>query len=294
MSPQIWGPLVGLPVEPLPSQPADEPLDSTLVLLREDETSTSVCETARFACEVLETLINEVLPSFVATRYRVRLIPRRVTQIARGASVAVTLENRRSGVQFPLERTAAGYGLWLQFALREASARLRWYAHIIDYGGQRLEELGTLVGDDEWPAMQQAEEFTSAVATMLGLLRNPEHLTRGAAEELIDARYYIVGGDSMPTSGLMFDPPRQRFYLLDEPEQRLHPALQRRAAVWLAELMDTRGAQCVLATHALAFITVDGNTQLHQVVREEHGAAVLPLDAGELGPHAQLARELRV
>ena len=115
---------------------------------------------------------------------------------------------------------------------------------------------------------------------------------RGAAEELVDARYYIVGSDSMPTSGLMFDPPRQRLYLLDGPEQRLHPALQRRAAAWLAELMDAWGAQCVLATHALAFMTVDGDTQLHQVIREEHGAAVLPLDAAELGPHDQLAREL--
>ena len=178
---EIWGPLVGLPVEPLPPPPADEPPESTLVLLREDEASTSVCETALFVCMVLESLINEVLPSFVATRYRVRLIPRSVTQIARGASVAVTLEDRRSGVQFPLERTAARYGLWLQFALREASARLDWYAHIIDHGGQRLEELGAFVADDEWLALQQAEELTSALATMLGLLTQPRapHARRG-------------------------------------------------------------------------------------------------------------------
>lgn len=288
----VWSPLEGLPVEPLSTTAATEPPGSTVVMLREGQNLTALSETAVMVCHVFDSLINETLPAFIASRYRLQVVAKTVTEIARGGSIAIALEDRRSGLRFPLARAAAGYGLWLQLALREANARLRWYAHIIDRGGERLHNLDAYLGEDEWRAIQEADELRGALATILGLLRNPEHLTRDAAETLVDPRYYLVDHESHPSSGLMFDPPRQRLYLLDEPEQRLHPALQRRAAAWLAELMDAWGAQCVLATHALAFINVDADLRLYQIVREEQGAALCAVDPAALGPHDQLAREL--
>ena len=85
---------------------------------------------------------------------------------------------------------------------------------------------------------------------------------------------------------------RPRLYLLDEPEQRLHPALQRRAARWLADLMREWRSQCVLATHSTAFMDVPGNTSVYELARSGQSSSVSPINVTELTPHAQLAREM--
>lgn len=85
---------------------------------------------------------------------------------------------------------------------------------------------------------------------------------------------------------------RPRLYLLDEPEQRLHPALQRRAARWLADLMREWRSQCVLATHSTAFMDVPGDTCLYELSRSGQSASINAINVAELTRHAQLAREM--
>lgn len=282
--------LEGLPVDAPSAQTTREPADSARWLLDDSETSTSVCQTAQFACEVLTSLVADVLPDFVASRYRLHILPRAVTDIARGETVAVMLEHRASGHRFPLEQAASGFTVWLQLALREAASNLRWCAHVVDRAAQRLDELAGAIEEDEVVGDENA--VVVQLARMLKLLGEHAGLRRGLAEGNVRARYDAFGDDGGRRGGLMFDPPRQRLYLLDEPEQRLHPALVRRAAAWLAELMDDWGAQCILATHSLAFIDVDANSRVHEVIRQEQGADVVCVDMNDFGPQAQLAREM--
>jgi hypothetical protein len=95
-----------------------------------------------------------------------------------------------------------------------------------------------------------------------------------------------------------FRPPRHRVYLVDEPEQRLHPAVQRRAAAWLTASMSQWGAQCVTATHALAFIDLPGQPPVYEPYRtpdhplEPNLSIIQPLDPAALTPYTEVAKAI--
>jgi len=135
-------------------------------------------------------------------------------------------------------------------------------------------------------------------------------ITRATLEHLLDPRSPAPSEDDIdtiiqagqneleqraddPDPGL-FARPRPRLYLVDEPEQRLHPRLQRRAARWLSTLMSEWGSQCVLATHSLAFITPSPHLQAYQLARidEPDSTEITPLNPATLTPYAQLAHDL--
>jgi AAA domain, putative AbiEii toxin, Type IV TA system len=85
---------------------------------------------------------------------------------------------------------------------------------------------------------------------------------------------------------------RPRLYLLDEPEQRLHPALQRRAARWLVDRMHEWRSQCIVVTHSTAFMDLPGDSTVYELTHAGSMAAIRRLNLAELTPHAQFAREL--
>ncbi len=164
--------------------------------------------------------------------------------------------------------------------MRETAARVQWYADVLDQGAMRAGAIAVPRGDDdepiaESPEFEQLTELKRAIEVLLLGLGDEDELPHAITilEDLIDPRFRGFARDGEPISDWVLPPPRARLYLIDEPEQRLHPALQRRAASWLAELMDGWGAQCVLATHAAAFLDVPGDVRVHQVVRG--GAAPL-------------------
>jgi hypothetical protein len=124
------------------------------------------------------------------------------------------------------------------------------------------------------------------------MLDQPEFLTRGLVEERIDAILREFPADAPETTGPLFDAPRRRLYLIDEPEQRLHPALQRRAAAWLTGRMEDWGAQCVIATHALAFMDVGEDSRVHEVIRAGPLAVIERVDMASFDAQTLLAREM--
>jgi hypothetical protein len=95
-----------------------------------------------------------------------------------------------------------------------------------------------------------------------------------------------------PDVAEFFRAPRYRVYLLDEPEQHLHPALERRAARWLSTAMSQWGAQCIIATHAIAFIDIPGDRNVYELSRTGYETAIAPLDPRTLTPHTPIARAI--
>src|SRR5262249_13767782 len=57
--------------------------------------------------------------------------------------------------------------------------------------------------------------------------------------------------------------------LLDEPERHLHPALARKAARWLRDVMARRpDAQCVLTTHSVPFLDLGEGASYNYLWRD--------------------------
>jgi predicted ATP-dependent endonuclease of OLD family len=73
----------------------------------------------------------------------------------------------------------------------------------------------------------------------------------------------------------------RRVVVADEPERHLHPRLQRHAAHWLSNLAGAAAAQCVVASHATAFLGV-GDTVLNYVRRVSGSVIVEAVEAGAL------------
>jgi hypothetical protein len=87
-----------------------------------------------------------------------------------------------------------------------------------------------------------------------------------------------------------FTAPCRKLYLIDEPEQRLHPALQRRAARWLSTAMRQWDCQAVIATHAIAFIDIPGNREVYELSRHGQQCEIQRIDPSRITPATPLAR----
>ena len=81
----------------------------------------------------------------------------------------------------------------------------------------------------------------------------------------------------------MLEPTRSRFYVIDEPEQHLHPRVQREATRWLVDFLRARPSQAIVATHSVPFLDIgSGGTLLH-VRRSGSGRTkVSPIVGGSL------------
>ncbi len=162
-------------------------------------------------------------------------------------------------------------------------------------GAVRAQELtsGLADGTSEPPAEpSDAAELRATVELALASLSDPQ----GVPAEKVTEGYEPVARQpdqdavAPPAGWMSVFPPR--LYLLDEPEQRLHPALQRRAARWLADLMREWRSQCVVATHSTAFMDVPGDTRVYELIRSGNSTAISAINVAELTPHAGLAREM--
>lgn len=123
-------------------------------------------------------------------------------------------------------------------------------------------------------------------------LRAPTVLASSPNSPLSDEALEAHPDFDMPSVRDIFTDPIVRVYLIDEPEQRLHPALQRRAARWLSTAMRQWDAQCILATHSIAFIDIPGEREVYELQRDGQQSEIRPVDLASLTPATPLARSI--
>lgn len=316
------GPLEGLPDEewapPEIVETTDTGLPSSRWLLQETPSMSSHHPAAIHGCEALQLLAQQMLPDFISREYNLNVVPASPIDIARGATIQIRLARVRSDVDetygegqdqegadqalsFPLRDVASGFQVWLQLALREATARLEMLTQILNDGLQRAHQIGSWRiwhPDEPVPEAAQLELVKLTVERVFESLEDPatvppesitedfELVPRPQPNETAPATIEIAPG------WLSVQALRSRLYLFDEPEQRLHPALQRDAAGWLSELMHQWGSQCILATHSIAFMSMKGDVRVFEIVRAGGRAAVRQADPVALGPREPLARAM--
>jgi AAA domain, putative AbiEii toxin, Type IV TA system len=214
-------------------------------------------------------------------------------------------------LRFGLDDAPAGFAVWLQLALCEAAHRARIVSYNLQTGIRRLarirqeiedepgnvplDELGDIdemsLAEETEPDLDRLDEVKEMLHDALGYLREPTLLPpRPAPAEDEPSEPYWEFDD--PDIFEFFQAPRYPVYLLDEPEQHLHPALERRAARWLSTAMSQWGAQCVIATHAIAFIDIPGDRHVYELSRTEYTATIAPLDPRTLTPYTPIARAI--
>jgi energy-coupling factor transporter ATP-binding protein EcfA2 len=266
-------------------------------LIAEDQDASRVHPAAVVACQALQNLAGGLLPSFITTDYRLEITPGQPTEIAQRQPVGLGLLrldtvpdwlDDADGLRFDLEHAASGYRLWIELALHETMARARTLIHILHAATHCLR----LADFDELDV--DLDDVRAVARATLGHLRDPRSPAPTTIDTVLDgAQKHLDRQPDDPDPGL-FARPRPRLYLVDEPEQRLHPRLQRRAARWLTTLMSEWDTQCVLATHSVAFLNPSGHTHTYQITRtdEPDHAEIEPLDPATLTPYADLAQTI--
>lgn len=84
---------------------------------------------------------------------------------------------------------------------------------------------------------------------------------------------------------------RSVFFVVDEPEQNLHPRAQRQLGSWLRDLVRVYATQAVVVTHSVAFIN-QADTLAYVSRQPPEDANVRTCSSGELVALGQIAGEL--
>jgi hypothetical protein len=143
--------------------------------------------------------------------------------------------------------------------LRGHELTARWHPHydrdqersgVLSVGRRPLPATVTpdevLSRDDETENPEAPGEESDAPDTTTSLDDHDEPATaEWAIEDLADL---VVEHDT-----------RSRVYVIDEPEQHLHPALERLAATWMTKFAARPATQVVVATHSPRFLRARGN-----------------------------------
>jgi energy-coupling factor transporter ATP-binding protein EcfA2 len=219
----------------------------------------------------------------------------------------VPVDTDDGALRFAIDDAPAGFGVWLELALYEAAHRARVVSHNLQTGmrpfarfweqvvdgrssSATAEDLDDIDEEPE-PDADWLDEARQMLEDALGYLREPT-LLPPRLEPTGDEPPGPLPAFDDPEVGEFFDAPRDRVYLIDEPEQHLHPALERRAARWLSTAMSQWGAQCVIATHAIAFIDIPCDRHLYEISRTGYAAAIAPLDPRAVTPYTPIARAI--
>src|SRR3954453_20238802 len=170
----------------------------------------------------------------------------------------------RANARFAVDDAAAGFRVWIQLALCETLRRLERRLAAV-----RFSDAADIGGD------------LSEVGWDPGAL---DHLTASLARDAAAHPAPVLEG--------VLDALRPWVYLIDEPEQHLHPALIRRAARWLANAMRARGAHAVVVTHSADFLAEDSGAFLVYVERGDHETLYRPFDFATVVATDRIAAEM--
>ena len=243
---------------------ADEAPDAMQVLLIEDaDDPLSVRVDPSFVayCGIVQMVANEVLPTFVSSRYWVSVEPQLVSQW-RESPIHVFMESRADARRFALSDAAEGFQLWLQLGLLEGIVAVRRLAAWLE--GQMVSQRKITPFRPDWwtPVCDRLDALREQRQTRRGFEVNP-YFRLAALDALELVSTHVWAGD-VPTAAATDLLHRgldvatlfggRYCYFIDEPERHLHPSLARDAARWLERVMRERQSQCVLTTHSVPFL----------------------------------------
>jgi AAA domain, putative AbiEii toxin, Type IV TA system len=240
----------------------------------------------RVAAAYVETQANLLVPTFVGDRYRLEVCPNDPVQIGAGQLVSVLLRDRQTGTMFPPAAGPGGYRLWAELAAAEAARRgheqANSLAQVLDLAldAAEREEAGVVDDDTEPPITDRLARNLDWLSATYGSL---QATTRGQTPRSLAPAI---------TESIGLRPTAQAVYLIDEPEQHMHPRLQRRASRWLLDFLRERGAQAIVATHSPAFSELRDGVVLQEVARGGAKAIIQRPRAKALGALDLLTAEM--
>lgn len=264
-----WGHGRGLPVLDAPHR------SGTKAWLADPESeSTTVNPRARGLCRLASHLATAVAPAFVSTGQAIEIVIEPIHRWERGGPrLEMLLRRSRGDVVYPMTAAADGHKVWVQLSVLEAVAVLRRFLDLLD----RLLERAVA---------REAED------RKLRRERNPDWASYTAAVDLLDR---FAEEEARPSGALaQFLALRNvghRLYLIDEPEQHLHPRLQRSAARWLAQAGTGGASQCIVVTHSPHYLRVPGDVTFAYLQQRVEGQALTRTEIRELTPEALAASD---
>lgn len=215
------------------------------------------------------------------------------------------VEDRRSGDTFPADAIAEGHQLWLQLAILDGAAAMRRFGHqiyisyisamgslLMQEGSAQFADYLTKVGDFE-TAWARYQALVTALRQGLRPDRNPGP-SMDTVTFLATEVENLVGRHEESVSGTLrvFSPMMARsIYLIDEPEQHLHPARQREVAQWVFDTLRQQESQAVLTTHSPTFLNFPADT-VHIHVQRAASVTFTTYQVAELRAVDNVAREL--
>jgi AAA domain, putative AbiEii toxin, Type IV TA system len=215
--------------------------------------------TRRFGREVTNSL-----PDFVSRGYELACEVLPLVEWQRSGRTRLMLRSLRDGVFFPAQDAAAGYRVWIQLALWDTLRRLERQLVALRHAGitGEREDLNEVAWD---PAA--VERLAASLA------RDPARYEPAVLDDVLGAL-------------------RPWIFLIDEPEQHMHPALIRRASHWLADRMRAPGAHAVVVTHSADLLAEESGAFLVYVERGAHETSYRPFDFATMRATDRIAAEM--
>ena len=277
------------------------------------------------ACELMGAAATEIAPAFLTDRYKFHVVATPASVLSSDSPITFALsatagpgtigENRaQESEAFSSESAADGHRVWIQLALLEAIDALRatgaelesWAEGLVPLTGEFREHVDhrdRLAGMlDDFDTASESEgvtleglrasldEVESAIATDLRWVAEAAADYLNAASDLLGKPLAIheVTRPAFPAGHAELRVP---FFLIDEPEQHLHPRAERVLADWLSDIVPVRRTQTLVITHSVAFVN-RADTLAYVSRRSPAAASVRTCGAVELTALGEIASGL--
>lgn len=278
--------------------------------LEEQDASASVSGVAQGAAAALSNTATVLLPRAIRERYLIELIVRPISRWLTGRRVEVLARDPDATDSFPIVEAAAGLQPWFQLALLQAMDAMRrlkplidikldaWLAGRVELEDMKVTEEPADLAAFEWDSFEEAEADVAARqrewAELIDGITNGT-LPDGVYPDLEPITAGMDPGVLLQHHRTFLGLTAARAYIFDEPEQHLHPLLQRQLAPWLGDLVWSGTAQAVISTHAVPFLNAGQAERASWAYmrRGEKGVSTVePIDPARLNALSDVAGEL--